>query len=66
MARSKYYCIAVFFLFLLGNVYAQTPTLDSIQVLIDNAKNDTLKLKYKISYAGELAYVNPSKSKKNL
>jgi hypothetical protein len=58
------YIVALFAL-LLGNVYSQTPTLDSIQVLIDNAKNDTLKLSYKISYASELAYVNPSKSKKN-
>jgi len=66
MARCKYCYIVALFALLLGNVYSQTPTLDSIQVLIDNAKNDTLKLSYKISYASELAYVNPSKSKKIL
>lgn len=66
MARCKYYCVVVYLMLLFGNTYSQTPTLDSIQVLVDNAKNDTLKLGYRISYAGELAYVNPSKSKKIL
>lgn len=66
MARCKYCCLVVFIVFLIGKTYSQTPTLDSIQVLIDNAQNDTLRLRYKISYAAELAYVNPSNSKKNL
>lgn len=42
---------------------AQSPALDSIQQLINSSANDTVKLAQMISYAGELAYINPSKSK---
>lgn len=66
MVRCKYCYIVVFFALLISSAYSLTPTLDSIQVLVDNAQNETLRLKHKISYAAELAYVNPSKAKKNL
>ncbi len=63
MARIKYNLVVVLIVFFVSKTNAQTPVLDSIQHLIEIAPNDSIGLIQKVSYAGELAYVNPSKSK---
>lgn len=57
----RYFLFGLLVLFV-PKTNAQTPVLDSIQQLIDNAANDTTRLKHRVAYAGELVYVNPSKS----
>ncbi|MCB8964513.1 MAG: tetratricopeptide repeat protein [Bacteroidales bacterium] len=43
-------------------VKSQTPTLDSIQHLIEKADSDTARIRLTIKYASELTYTNPAKS----
>lgn len=63
MSRFRYYFTIVFLVLFISRTNAQTPVLDSIQQLISIATTDSIRLMHKVSYAGELAYVNPSKSK---
>lgn len=63
MSRFRFYTILGLLVLSTLITSAQTPVLDSIKQLISIAPNDSIKLMHKVSYAGELAYVNPSKSK---
>jgi serine phosphatase RsbU (regulator of sigma subunit) len=63
MALVRCYLLFGVLVLFIPKINAQTPVLDSIQQLIGKAPNDSIMLKHMVSYAGELTYINPSKSK---
>jgi hypothetical protein len=54
----------VFILFLIQSAWAQTPEIDSLKALMDNATTDTARIHYTIKYASELTYSNQKESRR--
>lgn len=54
----------IFLLFLIPNSWAQTPEIDSLKALMDNATTDTARIHYTIKYASELTYSNQKESRR--